>query len=82
VGNVFNVGCGERISINSLWEAVKEATDAPVDAIHGPAREGDVRDSLASLDRARECLGYDVTVPLAEGLKKTVDWLGSPGSPS
>ena len=77
IGGVFNVGCGERISINRLWEAIREATDTPVDAIHGPAREGDVRDSLASLDRVREWLGYDVTVPLAEGLKKTVDWLAA-----
>jgi len=79
VGSVFNLGCGERISINRLWEAIQEATEAAVDAIHGPAREGDVRDSLASLDRARENLGYDVTVPLAEGLKKTVDWLAGQG---
>ena len=82
VGGVFNVGCGERISINRLWEAIQEATEARVDAIHGPTREGDVRDSLASLDRARECLGYDVTVPLTEGLKKTMDWLAAHGDAS
>ena len=77
VGHVFNVGCGERISINRLWEAIEAATKAPVDAIHGPAREGDVRDSLASLDEARERLGYDVTVPLGEGLERTVAWLSA-----
>ena len=74
-GQIFNVGCGERISINRLWDAIQEATKAPVDAIHGPARKGDVRDSLASLERARERLGYEVTVPLDEGLRRTVDWL-------
>ena len=77
VGEVFNVGCGERISINSLWEGIREATSAPVDAVHGPPREGDVRDSLASLDKTHESLGYAVTVPLAEGLQRTVDWLGA-----
>ncbi len=76
-GEVFNVGCGERISIKHLWEAIQEATEASVDSIHGPAREGDVRDSLASLDEARERLGYDVTVPLGEGLQRTVDWLAA-----
>ncbi len=74
-GQVFNVGCGDRISINQLWEAIQEATKAPVDAVHGPAREGDVRDSLACLERARERLGYEVTVPLDEGLQRTVEWL-------
>lgn len=81
-GQVFNVGCGERISINELWEAIREATGASVDAIHGPARDGDVRDSLASLDRARERLGYDVRVPLKEGLRRTVDWLAAVGQSS
>ena len=79
-GQVFNVGCGERISINQLWEAIREATGASVDAIHGPAREGDVRDSLASLDRARDGLGYSVTVPLAGGLQRTVKWLTAEAS--
>ena len=78
-GQVFNVGCGERISINRLWDAIQEATKAPVDAVHGPAREGDVRDSLACLERAREGLGYEVTVPLDEGLQRTVEWLVTHG---
>ena len=76
-GQVFNVGCGERISINQLWQAIQGATKASVDAVHGPAREGDVRDSLACLERARESLGYDVTVPLDEGLQRTVEWLAA-----
>ncbi len=74
-GHVFNVGCGERISINLLWETIREATSTSVDAVHGPPREGDVRDSLASLEKARQLLGYDVRVPLGEGLQRTVDWL-------
>ncbi len=81
-GRVFNVGCGERISINQLWDAIQKATKAPVDAVHGPAREGDVRDSLTCLERARENLGYSVTVPLAEGLQRTVDWLAAREGPS
>jgi nucleoside-diphosphate-sugar epimerase len=74
-GEVFNVGCGERISVNQLWEAIQEATGVGVDSVSGPGREGDVRDSLASLDRIQEQMGYAVTVPLAEGLRRTVEWL-------
>ena len=74
-GEVFNLGCGERISVNGLWEVIQEVTDAEVESVNGPAREGDVRDSLASLDKIQAQMGYEVTVSLAEGLRRTVAWL-------
>ncbi len=77
-GEVFNLGCGERISVNRLWEAIQEDTGAAVEPVHGPAREGDVRDSLASLDKIQTRMGYESTVSLAEGLRRTVEWLGGP----
>ena len=77
-GEVFNVGCGERISVNRLWEAIQEATGAEVKSVNGPAREGDVRDSLASLDKIQGHMAYEVIVPLDEGIRRTVEWLGRP----
>jgi len=77
-GEVFNVGCGERISVNRLWEAIREVTGARVEALHGPEREGDVRDSLASLEKIQGGMDYAVTVSLAEGLRRTVEWLTGP----
>ena len=74
-GEVFNVGCGEQISVNQLWEAIQEAAGARVSSVTGPAREGDVRDSLASLDKIQGQMGYTVTVSLAEGLGRTVESL-------
>jgi len=41
---------------------------------HGPDRVGDVRHSLADISLARERLGYDPQVDLAEGLERTVRW--------
>jgi nucleoside-diphosphate-sugar epimerase len=75
VGEVFNVGCGERISIAHVWGEIRKITGADVDAEHAPGRAGEVRDSLADLTRIRERLGYEVKVPLAEGLRRTVAWL-------
>ncbi len=75
-GEVFNVGCGERISVNRLWEEIREAMGVEVESVNGPAREGDVRDSLASLEKIQGRMDYEVTVSLAEGLRRTVDWLG------
>ena len=74
-GEVFNVGCGEQISVNQLWEAIQDATGVRVNSVMGPAREGDVRDSLASLDKIQGQMGYTVTVSLAEGLGRTVESL-------
>lgn len=79
VGQVFNVGCGERISIRRLWEEIREITGTTVEAEHGPGRAGDVRDSLADLRKIRERLGYEVAVPLTEGLRRTAEWLQDAG---
>jgi nucleoside-diphosphate-sugar epimerase len=74
LGEVFNVGCGERISINDLWREIREVTGATTSAEHLAARPGDVRDSLASLDRSRSVLGYEPAVDLREGIRRTAEW--------
>lgn len=74
VGDVFNVGCGARISVNDLWARIRRLTEAPVDAIHTDGRPGDVRDSLASLDRIRRIVGYEPVIGLEEGLKRTIEF--------
>jgi nucleoside-diphosphate-sugar epimerase len=74
-GEVFNVGCGGRISINDLWREIKAAVGGEVEAVHGPPRAGDVKDSLADLTRLRERTGFEVRVGLREGIEKTVEWI-------
>ena len=70
-GEVFNVGAGERTSLNALWETIQEVVGSAVEAKRGPARPGDVRDSLADLTKIRAATGYEVKVGLREGLEKT-----------
>ena len=70
----INVGAAERTSLLQLLEIVREVSGRPVPAEHRPAREGDVRDSLAGLDRAREVLGYRPEVSLREGMRRTWEW--------
>jgi len=76
-GEVFNVGCGGRISINDLWRAIREAIGTDVEPVHGPPRPGDVKDSLADLTHLRERTGFEVRVGLEEGIRKTVEWIRS-----
>ena len=72
-GAVINVAGGHRTSLNQLFAAIRRQTDAKIEAIHEEARVGDVRHSLASLDRARELLGYAPVVELDFGLAKTIE---------
>lgn len=70
---VFNVACGERISVNYLWESLQQAAASDLKANHGPDRQGDVRDSLADISKAQKLLGYQPEYSVREGLKVTWD---------
>lgn len=72
LGEAYNVGCGERVSVNALWRKIREMLGATVEARYEASRTGDVRDSLASLDRVRAMLGYTPVVSLDDGLRETV----------
>jgi len=74
-GAVINVAGGRRASLNQLFAAIRTQTGAKLEAIHEEARVGDVRHSLASLDRARELLGYAPAVELKLGLARTIESL-------
>lgn len=71
---VFNIACGERISVNHLWETLKVAAKSNLKAEHGPARQGDVRDSLADISKAKHLLGYNPQYTVREGLRLTWEW--------
>jgi UDP-glucose 4-epimerase len=72
-GAVINVAGGRRTSLNQLLATIRRQTGARVEAVHEQARVGDVRHSLASLDRARELLGYAPAVGLELGLERTIE---------
>ena len=72
-GHVYNVGCGQRVSLNDLWRCIKEQTGTSVNPVYEPARAGDVRDSLASLDAIRAALDYAPVVDWATGLRRTIE---------
>ena len=76
-GQVVNVGAGDRTSLLGLVDAIREVSGRDVPVEHAPPRDGDVRDSLASLDRAAAVLGYRPLVPLREGLDRTWSWFSS-----
>lgn len=73
-GQAFNVACGGRYSLLELLDRLKQAIGSPVEPIHESARAGDVKDSQAAIESARDGFGYKVAVDFDEGLRRTVEW--------
>ena len=73
-GRVFNIACGERHTLNETYGVIARLMSSPMAATYGPARSGDVRDSLGSIHAAREAFGYVPVVGFEEGLRRTVEW--------
>ncbi len=76
-GAVINVGAGSRITINELYDAMARDLGSDLRPKYEAARAGDVRDSLASLEKASRVLGYRPRVDWREGLERTVAWYRS-----
>jgi UDP-glucose 4-epimerase len=72
-GEVVNVACGQRTSLNRLLSIVGELVGTKVEPRYGPPRAGDVRDSLADIGAAHELLGYEPRVDVRQGLERTID---------
>jgi UDP-glucose 4-epimerase len=72
-GEVVNVACGQRTSLNRLLSIVGELVGTKIEARYGPPRAGDVRDSLADIRAAHELLGYEPRVDVRQGLERTID---------
>ncbi len=80
-GRVFNVGTGHRISLLDLVAALNRIFGTSLEPIFQDPRAGDVKDSLASLERIQKALGYRPLVSFEEGLRRTVEaTLGLGGS--
>ncbi|MFD0931164.1 SDR family oxidoreductase [Psychroflexus salinarum] len=74
VNQVYNVAYSERISLNSLWNTLQDAAETELKAIYGPPRQGDVRDSLADINKARKLLNYEPQFDVHKGLKVTWEY--------
>jgi len=73
-GSPINVGAGAQTSLRDLVELIERITVRTLPYRVCPPRPGDVRDSLASLERAERLLGYRPLVSLVEGLRRTWQW--------
>ena len=74
-GRIFNVAAGSPASVNAVANAIGRILDKPVQKTFAPPRPGDIRDSWADVTAAREVLGYEPSVDLDEGLRRTIAFL-------
>ena len=73
-GMVMNLAPGGQVSLNSLFEVLRDLIGVDLEPLYGPPRKGDVRDSQADNTLARQLLGFDPQVTVEEGLRRTVEW--------
>jgi UDP-glucose 4-epimerase len=75
-GRIFNVAAGSPASVNAVADTIGRILGKPVERRFAPPRPGDIRDSWADVTAAKETLGYEPTVDLEDGLRRTIEHLG------
>ena len=73
-GEVCNIGCGQRVSLNELIRMLEKAVGVRAEVEYAPTKPGDVRHSLADITKATRILGYVPKIQIEEGLRRTVEW--------
>jgi UDP-glucose 4-epimerase len=73
-GRVYNIACGRRTSLLELVGHLNSLLGTRIRPTHDAPRAGDVRHSLADIERACQDLGYQPRVEMLEGLRRCVAW--------
>ncbi|MBK5211933.1 MAG: SDR family oxidoreductase [Coriobacteriia bacterium] len=73
-GDVINVACGGKFSLLDLIDAINKAADVDLPVEFAPNRAGDVKYSMAAIEKAKELIGYEPIVDFEEGIKRTYEW--------
>lgn len=83
VNQIYNTAFGERTTLNQLVSYIQEFLSvydndiAKIIPTHGPNRIGDIPHSLASIEKAKNILGYNPKYSIKDGLKESIDWYWS-----
>lgn len=73
-GEVFNIGTGKQTAINQLSQTMQSIAGTSLPIRYEPARQGEVRDSVADITKLRKLLGYEPQIELKEGIEKFFTW--------
>jgi len=70
----INIAYGQRTTLNQLWTVINEISGTAIPVQYKEERRGDVRHSLANVQKAEQLIGYKPEISIKEGLKDTVSW--------
>ncbi len=73
-GRALNIACHQATTLNEILSLLGELLGTNLKAVYEPVRPGDVKHSLASIDAAREAIGYEPKVFFRDGLTRAIDW--------
>jgi nucleoside-diphosphate-sugar epimerase len=76
-GDVFNVAHGERTKIIEVKKLIEKYTGKKLDLESRPPRLGDVKHTLADINKAKKVLGYKPVFNFEKGLTETIKWFES-----
>ncbi|SFS33778.1 NAD-dependent epimerase/dehydratase family protein [Marininema halotolerans] len=71
---IFNLGTGQRTTLNELIALMESVLGKKIDTVHGPDRPGDIKDSYFDIQRVTDTLGWSPHVHLSDGLTQTYDY--------
>lgn len=75
-GKMCNIGCGERITLNRLVTLLEQQLGTKAQVSYTAPKAGDVRHSLADMERAKVLLRYRPEIMIEEGLRQTIEAMG------
>jgi len=74
VNQIYNVAVGDRTSVKQMFDILAAVENKDLKPVFREGRQGDVRDSLADIQKARELINYNPKINFKEGLKITYQW--------
>ncbi len=74
LNQVYNIAYGSTKSINNLYAFIQQKLHSKINANHMPPRIGEIKDSFASITKAKQLLNYNPTISLEEGIELTIEW--------
>jgi UDP-glucuronate 4-epimerase len=74
IGEVFNIGGGQVVSLNRVIAILGQQLGVEPRVLHAPARPGDQRETAANIEKARRRLGYTPRTTIEEGLHAQAAW--------
>lgn len=75
--SIFNIGTGTEISVNQIFNHIRDIVNPNIIKMHGPAKAGEQQRSVIDFSRAMKILNWEPEVLFDDGLRKTVEYFKS-----